>query len=215
MTTTELRATPRGFLKGEFVDHFGATCSIQESSVDASEGLIWLGSTETTDAGGEVTGVRMHLTQTMVRDLLPLLRRFAETGHLADQAESDFRDVRRPLAGYRAPPRDAHGRFTRPVSDRRQKLLDQAVKNVLRDEWAWEKGRAFYSLQVAVCTEFARLSARPTPAQVWIATRAELDALAERLDVKRLPYGGLAESDANLRARLLRLMPGYGGIELK
>ena len=42
MTTTELRATPRGFLKGEFVDHFGATCSDTGKQALAGGGAAFL-----------------------------------------------------------------------------------------------------------------------------------------------------------------------------
>lgn len=101
-----LGRTGRGFAIGEFTDRYGAKCSIQKSSL-ATEDAIWLG---IDDADPQImasdakklgiptdqdTGwvkykipdevlisTRMHLTQDMVRELLPILQRFAETGEL-------------------------------------------------------------------------------------------------------------------------------------
>ena len=63
--------TQRGFDYAEFVDAYGVQCSIQKSSL-ASEDAIWLGTEKD----------RMHLTQDMVKQLLPYLVNFAETGEL-------------------------------------------------------------------------------------------------------------------------------------
>ena len=96
--------TLRGFDKFEFVDKYGEVCSIQKSSI-ATEGCIWLGVLDPIpkalakelhpERADELTGWlniplpecarvngRMHLTQAMVRGLLPLLHKFAETGEL-------------------------------------------------------------------------------------------------------------------------------------
>jgi hypothetical protein len=103
---TKLKKTPRGFIKGEFIDRYGSKCSIQESSL-ATEAAIWLGvddanpqimasqakrfGIETTETTGwvpypipnEVSLVtRMHLTQKNVKELLPLLEKFVKTGNL-------------------------------------------------------------------------------------------------------------------------------------
>lgn len=64
-------ANDRGFLKGKFKDRYGVECSIQKSSL-ATEDCIWLGTVVD----------RMHLTQEMVAELLPLLQHFVETGEL-------------------------------------------------------------------------------------------------------------------------------------
>lgn len=100
-----LKPTQRGFLRGEFEDDNGASCSIQESSSDGS--LIWLG---VNDANPQVlakharmvgietnkdTGwvpypvppevhmtTRMHLTREQVAELLPILQHFVGTGEL-------------------------------------------------------------------------------------------------------------------------------------
>lgn len=97
----DIEKTSRGFSVARFVDRYGVRCSIQESSL-ATEPAIWLGAD---DLGlrrlpGNGTGwhdvnlseifpgqtvqgnTRMHLTQDQVRDLLPLLTHFAETGEL-------------------------------------------------------------------------------------------------------------------------------------
>lgn len=94
-------ANDRGFLRGEFADAYGKRCSIQESSIMADEGHIWLGCNDIElkrfepgkgwsdvplqmDAHGIMhqANTRMHLSQQMVRDLLPLLQHFADTGTL-------------------------------------------------------------------------------------------------------------------------------------
>ncbi|VVB50662.1 Uncharacterised protein [uncultured archaeon] len=75
----KLKPTQRGFQRSEFIDRYGQFCSLQESSL-ATEGCIWLG-VDTNVEGKEILG-RMHLTQKMVKDLLPHLKKFARTGHL-------------------------------------------------------------------------------------------------------------------------------------
>ncbi len=70
----EFNRTNRGFGKIDFTDHYNQNCSLQESSL-ATEAAIWLGTTEN----------RMHLTVDMVRDLLPYLHSFVNTGQIADK----------------------------------------------------------------------------------------------------------------------------------
>lgn len=109
----ESKPTERGFLSVTFHDHYGAECSVQESSL-ASDDCIWLG---TNDANPQVlaskaalVGVttdetcgwvpfpvpdevllttRMHLTRAHVKALLPLLEHFVKTGKLPDPSEPD------------------------------------------------------------------------------------------------------------------------------
>lgn len=77
-------ANDRGFLKGEFTDRYGEKCSIQKSSL-ATEDCIWLGQDKpTVDQNGTFCGCRMHLTQQMAMDLIPLLQHFVETGELPE-----------------------------------------------------------------------------------------------------------------------------------
>jgi hypothetical protein len=99
----KFRTTERGFAIAEFTDLYGAECSLQKSSL-ATEDAIWFGVTEpeVSETGWhpdwpararpvsaerlkalnfDVFG-RMHLTQDMVRELLPALQHFAETGEL-------------------------------------------------------------------------------------------------------------------------------------
>lgn len=92
--------TDRGFSLIEFKDLYENRCSIQESSI-IDIPAIWLGVTnanpqimaEKTPAGGVgwvpygipndvLLTTRMHLTQEQVRDLLPVLQHFADTGDL-------------------------------------------------------------------------------------------------------------------------------------
>jgi len=70
--------TQRGFLRAEFRDRYNSKCSIQESSL-ATEHCLWLG--VDIDFNGK-DATRMHLTQDMVAELLPLLTAFVETGEL-------------------------------------------------------------------------------------------------------------------------------------
>jgi len=98
--------TKRGFALITFTDRYGVECSLQKSSM-AFESAIWLGPSEAqpkilasmTKALGvetdQTTGwvpypipeavsltTRMHLTQNQVKELLPILQHFAETGEL-------------------------------------------------------------------------------------------------------------------------------------
>lgn len=102
----ELKTTNRGFAIAEFTDKYGAKCSIQQSASSLQDS-IWLGvddadpkimatdakklGIETDVKGGWVKyeipkevllATRMHLTQEMVKELLPLLKKFAKTGRL-------------------------------------------------------------------------------------------------------------------------------------
>lgn len=97
----------RGFDLIEFIDLYGLPCSLQESSL-ATESAIWLGVSDVQpkimavdaikmgiDTNGQTTGwidipipkevllsARMHLSQEQVRELLPHLQKFAETGEI-------------------------------------------------------------------------------------------------------------------------------------
>lgn len=87
--------TQRGFDRVEFTDHYGADCSLQKSSL-ATEDAIWLGCNRADPkvlVPGQgwqpvpmpeeyIANTRMHLTREHVRDLLPYLQRFVETGEL-------------------------------------------------------------------------------------------------------------------------------------
>lgn len=64
------KITCRGFTYFEFKDRYDETCTLQKSSL-ASEDCIWFGS------DGEH---RMHLTKDMVKDLIPILQKFSDTG---------------------------------------------------------------------------------------------------------------------------------------
>ena len=73
------RKTNRGFDRAEFIDRYNQKCSIQKSSI-ATEDCIWLG--VDINIKGEDVGERMHLTQEAVRNLLPALNHFIDTGEL-------------------------------------------------------------------------------------------------------------------------------------
>jgi hypothetical protein len=79
----KIETTERGFIRGDFLDRYKAACSIQESSL-AEEDCIWLGCDHETihHVTGEPCGARMHLTQAMAAELIPLLQVFVETGRL-------------------------------------------------------------------------------------------------------------------------------------
>ncbi len=89
--------TERGFDIKDFTDRYGQKCSLQKSSL-AFEQCIWFGvgqpSIKTCRPGegwrdvvlpedASISG-RMHLTQEQVKELLPYLQCFAETGELAE-----------------------------------------------------------------------------------------------------------------------------------
>lgn len=98
--------TDRGFDLIEFTDRYDHRCSIQKSSL-ATEDAIWFGVTDAeprimaSDAqrmgiptpvqvgwipfavpAEVLMNTRMHLTQDQVKELLPILQHFAETGEL-------------------------------------------------------------------------------------------------------------------------------------
>jgi len=97
--------TGRGFQIAHFTDGAGKKCSMQISSAIHEETLLWLGFDEIGLVGFNpdytgwheipekelaeklgfqdiLTNTRMHLTQTQVKNLLPFLQKFAETGEL-------------------------------------------------------------------------------------------------------------------------------------
>lgn len=79
------RLTDRGFDIIEFKDRYEQPCTLQKSSL-ATEDCIWLGVHEEIDLNTKETigpGIRMHLTQDQVKELLPLLQKFADTGELS------------------------------------------------------------------------------------------------------------------------------------
>ena len=87
--------TERGFAIINFVDRYDNKCSLQKSSL-AFEEAIWLGVDDTKFTifedermGKYITtklpknfsvNTRMHLTQEQVKELLPHLQKFVETG---------------------------------------------------------------------------------------------------------------------------------------
>ena len=92
--------TERGFSFTEFTDKYGDKCSLQKSSL-ATEDCIWFGIKEAKPMimaskiieGGTgwanyplpedvFISTRMHLTQDQVKELLPYLHKFVETGDL-------------------------------------------------------------------------------------------------------------------------------------
>lgn len=100
----EFEETSRGFDIASFKDRSGDVCSLQMSSI-ATEACVWLGvdnpkvyqegwmpeyPARMRDLPAEIreelkivmVAGRMHLTQDMVKALLPSLQHFAETGEL-------------------------------------------------------------------------------------------------------------------------------------
>ena len=87
--------TIRGFELLTFRDDKRVDCSIQKSSL-ATDNAVWIGCDEpdpqymVPGAGWQkitlppdtVSNTRMHLTQDQVRELIPILTYFAETGEL-------------------------------------------------------------------------------------------------------------------------------------
>lgn len=77
----KLQANPKGLLRGEFLDHDGRECSIQEAS-EVEEDCIWLGVDR--DIRGEDIQAHMQLTRSMAAKLIPLLRGFVAQGDLRE-----------------------------------------------------------------------------------------------------------------------------------
>lgn len=106
--------TARFFRVGTFKDRYKKECSIQESSL-AEEACLWLGidnaepqimATDAIKLGmdtkGQTTGwvpyplpeevtfnTRMHLTQEMVEELIPILAYFVKTGYLPKPTDAE------------------------------------------------------------------------------------------------------------------------------
>lgn len=96
--------TARGFSRGEFTDHYGMECSIQDSSL-ASEACIWLGITNAEvktfnnppGSGWRVPKLpdgtsifsRMHLTIPMAKELRTALDRFIENESVMPQNDKE------------------------------------------------------------------------------------------------------------------------------
>lgn len=81
----------RGFAYAEFEDRYKQKCSIQKSSL-AFEDCIWLGVDVgiPVELGGTGELGRMHLTQEMAAELIPILQRFVETGELYGETNKRF-----------------------------------------------------------------------------------------------------------------------------
>ena len=87
--------TARGFALKEFEDFYNVKCSIQKSSL-ATEDAIWFGCDEANPRilvhatgwrpyplpDGVLMDTRMHLTREQVKELLPILQKFVETGEI-------------------------------------------------------------------------------------------------------------------------------------
>ncbi len=73
--------TTNGHERGEFIDSIGNYCSIQ---IESEEQNLWLGvDIDTLNQNSS----RMLLTCKQVKELLPVLQRFADTGVLFKQNE--------------------------------------------------------------------------------------------------------------------------------
>lgn len=75
----KIKTSDRGFKYAEFTDLYGSQCSIQESSL-ATEAALWLGVDISFKQYSNLGATRMHLTQEMARNLIPLLELFVEKG---------------------------------------------------------------------------------------------------------------------------------------
>ncbi len=97
-----MEQTERGFQRIDFKDYYKVECSLQKSSL-AMKDAIWLGCNDadpkiliphqgwtSVDMPEEyVANTRMHLTQDQVRELLPYLINFVETGELGSWLSSE------------------------------------------------------------------------------------------------------------------------------
>jgi hypothetical protein len=69
----------KGLKKISFDDDYKQKCSLQKSN-STMEDKIWFGVDR--DINGKAINARMHLTQEQVKELLPYLLRFTDTGNL-------------------------------------------------------------------------------------------------------------------------------------
>jgi hypothetical protein len=108
----KIELTSRGFAVANFVDRYGHKCSLQESSLAGEGGHIWLGcddiglkrfepgkgwsdvTLQQDDPHGitHTANTRMHLSQGMVRERLPLLQYFARHGELPQSYSAALED---------------------------------------------------------------------------------------------------------------------------
>lgn len=93
----KFETTERGFSYVQFEDRYGASCTLQKSSLDF-ESAIWFGvddaNLQTLDPEkgwvpfpvpeDVLQSTRMHLTRKQVAELLPILIRFIETGEIQE-----------------------------------------------------------------------------------------------------------------------------------
>jgi hypothetical protein len=68
----------KGVSKITFDDDYKQKCSLQKSN-SAMDDKIWFGVDK--DINGKAIVARMHLTQDQVRELLPYLQKFVDTGN--------------------------------------------------------------------------------------------------------------------------------------
>ncbi len=95
-----MHKTSRGFAITEFTDFYGSKCSLQKSSL-STEDCIWLGinnsnprimASKVMENGtgwvkypipeDVLISTHMHLSVEQVKELLPILQKFVETGEL-------------------------------------------------------------------------------------------------------------------------------------
>lgn len=77
------QGTKKKLLRADFRDLYNSQCSIQEAS-ERNQSALWLGASF--DFEGKPS-TRMILSQDMVRELLPHLTLFAQTGYLSSFGE--------------------------------------------------------------------------------------------------------------------------------
>ena len=91
----ERQHTSRGFVYYDFKDRYGVKCSLQKSSL-ATENAIWFGCDHANprqlipgqgwtpvEMPEEYTAdTRMHLTAEQVKELLPILQKFVDSGEI-------------------------------------------------------------------------------------------------------------------------------------
>lgn len=110
----EHKKTTRGFSYRQFKDRYGKDCSIQKSSL-ATEDAIWFGiddanhqvmaskafqyGIDTIETTGWVQypipkdfllSTRMHLTRDQVKNIIPILHHFVETGELPEYEDFEY-----------------------------------------------------------------------------------------------------------------------------
>ncbi len=111
----ELKKTERGFSYIEFVDRYEQVCSLQISSL-ATERAIWIGIDNANPKILARDANSMQLTQEQVKELLPHLQAFVETGEIEVQEKKSKKYIYNYCVEFSGRSTHASGCITRSTA---------------------------------------------------------------------------------------------------